>query len=216
VKFANPMNVTCIDGGSPGGCVTTLPLPDTSFRRNFGEIFVAYPGENVDARVELQDGNHSYVSGWDPTLANWYNRNLPGNLLYLGNTITSMQGIMYFSFLHYKLVPRKNTDFGTVIGIQTITETPGVFWLRQNYPNPFNPVTQIVYNVPEASEVTLKVYNLLGQEVRTLVNGLQTKGRYSIPFDGSTLASGLYFYILEAKSEHGNNFKDVKKMVLVK
>ena len=203
------MNVTCIDGGSPGGCVTTLPLPDTSFRRNFGEIFVAYPGENADARVELQDGNHSYVSGWDATLANWYNPNLPGNLLYLGNTITSMQGIMYFSFLHYKLVPRKNSDFGTVIGIQTITETPGVFWLRQNYPNPFNPVTQIVYNVPEASDVTLKVYNLLGQEVARLYDGIQQAGTYDVGIANVNLPSGIYFYRLIVPG-----FAETKKMVV--
>ncbi|MGH2574396.1 MAG: T9SS type A sorting domain-containing protein [Ignavibacteria bacterium] len=216
IRFNEPVSISCIVASSGTACSNTLPLPDSSFRRNFGEIFVLKPGENIEARVELQDGSHNFTNGWDSSRANWYNPNLPGILLYQWNGFTTLQGVLYYAFGRYKLVPRKDNDFGSVIGIQNLNESPSVFWLRQNYPNPFNPYTNIVYNIPTESEVTLKVYNLLGQEVRTLVNGIQNRGKYSIRFDGSNLASGLYFYVLESISFEGEKSIDVKKMVLVK
>lgn len=85
------------------------------------------------------------------------------------------------------------------------------FLLEQNYPNPFNPLTNISYSVPEKSFVSLKVYNLLGSAVATLVNETREKGKYTIRFDGSNLASGIYFYKLDA-----GNFSDIKKLVLLK
>ncbi len=92
------------------------------------------------------------------------------------------------------------------------TEQPLVFSLRQNYPNPFNPSTEISYSIPNNSFVTLKIYNSIGQLVEELVNNeFKNAGHYSINFDGSNLASGIYFYSLEA-----GNFKNVMKMVLLK
>ncbi len=217
IKFNNSVSISCISAASATGCNATLPLPDTAFRRNYGEMYVIYPGEGIEARIELQDGSHNYVNGWDPALANYYNPGLPGNLLYQWNGFTTLQGVLYYSFSHYKLVPRTNTDFGTLIGVQNNqNELPSVFWLGQNYPNPFNPVTTIKYNIPVNAEVTLRVYNLLGQEVKTIVNGIQNRGKYSVQFDGTNLASGLYFYVLEGTSFEGAKFTDVKKMVLVK
>ena len=125
--------------------------------------------------------------------------------------------VLYYSFSHYKLVPRKNSDFGSVIGVKNNqNELPTVFRLGQNYPNPFNPVTTIKYDIPVNSEITLKVYNILGQEVKTLVSGIQNRGRYEVKFDGTNLASGIYFYILKGTSLEGQNYTAVKKMVLVK
>jgi hypothetical protein len=83
--------------------------------------------------------------------------------------------------------------------------------LGQNYPNPFNPTTTIRYDLPKESFVHLSIFNILGQEVRTMVNQREQAGFKSVQFDGSTLASGVYFYKLTAGS-----FNDVKKMILLK
>ncbi|MBI5472518.1 MAG: T9SS type A sorting domain-containing protein [Ignavibacteriae bacterium] len=91
---------------------------------------------------------------------------------------------------------------------------PGVplaYALDQNYPNPFNPSTRIAYSLPENAKVTLKVFNILGQQVADLVNQDQTKGNYVAVFEGQNLATGVYFYRLETK-----NFSQVKKMILMK
>lgn len=88
---------------------------------------------------------------------------------------------------------------------------PDSYALFQNYPNPFNPETIISFQIPEACNVSLKVYDLLGNEVKTLVNEFKQPGRYSIKFDGSNLSSGVYFYKLETKA-----FKQIKKLLLMK
>lgn len=88
---------------------------------------------------------------------------------------------------------------------------PSGFVLRQNYPNPFNPTTQFNYALPEDSHVMLKVFNVLGQEVATVVDEFQSVSYKAVNFDGSRLPSGLYFYRLQA-----GKFLDTKKMLLVR
>jgi hypothetical protein len=90
-------------------------------------------------------------------------------------------------------------------------EIPKTFALYQNYPNPFNSSTTISYDLPVRSRVKLSIYNLLGQEVATLVNAEQEPGRYNVKFDASGLPSGIYFYRLEA-----GRFIEQKKMILIK
>jgi len=88
---------------------------------------------------------------------------------------------------------------------------PQSFKLFQNYPNPFNPTTTIRYQIPKEGFVTLKVYNLLGKEVKSLVNGYKNAGSYNISFDASEFPSGVYFYRLST-----GNFNQTKKLVLLK
>ncbi len=83
--------------------------------------------------------------------------------------------------------------------------------LYDNFPNPFNPSTEISYQIPSDGNVKLKVYNMMGQEVMTLVNGFKEKGIHSATFNAGNLASGLYIYKLDA-----DNFTQVKKMLLTK
>lgn len=100
-----------------------------------------------------------------------------------------------------------------LVGISQIsTEVPDKFTLSQNYPNPFNPSTTINFSIPSSSHITLKVYNMLGKEVATLVDEFKTSGTYSYNYTAaSELTSGVYFYTLTT-----DNFKDTKKLVLIK
>ena len=95
--------------------------------------------------------------------------------------------------------------------VETGTRGPYSFELEQSYPNPFNPATTIRYTIPERSRVVLRVFDILGKEVATLVNEIQDAGSKSVRFDASGLASGMYFYSLEA-----GNFVEVKKTLLLK
>lgn len=109
-----------------------------------------------------------------------------------------------------------STNGGTELSgdnpIGNINSAPTEFSLLQNYPNPFNPSTEIKFELPQNSNVTLKIYNSIGEEVAVLVaNEFRSAGRYSIKFDGSNFASGIYFYKITAGS-----YIDTKKMVLIK
>ena len=102
--------------------------------------------------------------------------------------------------------------------VEVSVNAPAVFALQQNYPNPFNPATIIRYSIPADQHVRLNIYNLLGQKVVTLIDGVQKAGQHEVNFNASNLpagrqgfASGLYFYKLEA----GEN-SSIKKMILMK
>lgn len=88
---------------------------------------------------------------------------------------------------------------------------PREYSLNQNYPNPFNPVTKINYALPKQGLVTLRIYDVLGREIKTLVNEVKAPGEYSVDFNGAELSSGVYFYRMES-----NGFTDIKKMMLIK
>ena len=105
------------------------------------------------------------------------------------------------------------------IYIQTITDVkeeylpnnPISFSLNQNYPNPFNPSTKINYSIPEAQKVLIKVFNVLGNEIMTLVNGEKAKGSYTVALDLSGYSSGVYFYLIKTPK-----FSQTNKMILTK
>ena len=98
-----------------------------------------------------------------------------------------------------------------VTAVDQTTALPTEFAMDQNYPNPFNPTTTIQFAIPEAGRYVLKVYNILGQEVTTLVNEEMGAGIHKVTFNANNLASGLYIYRLS-----GNNVNITKKMMLMK
>ena len=88
---------------------------------------------------------------------------------------------------------------------------PESFYISNNYPNPFNLVTRINYNVSKKIHVIINVYDITGRLVDTIINGVQSPGRYTVTFNTKKLASGIYFYQLKA-----GNFVDTKKLILLK
>jgi hypothetical protein len=128
------------------------------------------------------------------------------------NLILTILGATFFTF------------FSLAIASEGTPLTPDHFQLGQNYPNPFNPTTQIDFSVPARSNVVIKVYNILGQEIRTLVNGQFSKGVYTVEWDGANnrgvkVASGVYIYKLEAaglSADSRQTFVETRKMILVR
>lgn len=102
-------------------------------------------------------------------------------------------------------------DFSGITDVENTDQLPQNYALDQNYPNPFNPTTTITYAVPQNSFISLRVFDVLGNEVQTLVNETKSAGTYTVSFDAASIPSGVYFYTLEA-----GNFVTIKKMVLIK
>jgi hypothetical protein len=149
--------------------------------------------------------------------ANW---GLPSNTG--SNDNESSVGTDHFITLSALMISATVENIWSVMGEHTLvnivldvaTELPGTptsFELAQNYPNPFNPATAIRFSIPESGLVTLKVYNVMGEEVATLLNEYKTSGNYEFNFDASRLTSGVYFYSITT-----GNFISTKKMILMK
>lgn len=139
----------------------------------------------------------------------------------IGNKSVRLRLVISINFdARYSLVQKYNTESAVGLGKDgaefkqigykgsfAVTE----YALEQNYPNPFNPTTTISYAIPQDGMVTLKIYDALGREVKTLVNEFKQTGRYTTEFDASTLSSGVYIYKLAS-----DKYSSVKKMLLVK
>ncbi len=126
---------------------------------------------------------------------------------------TQLRGLLGWFIDDIQLTPTTKTEIETAANESTI---PIEFELLQNYPNPFNPTTRIVFAVPNNSDVTLEIYNNLGQRIRTLMNETKAPGRYTVYWDGRNdqgkpVSSGLFFYTLKA-----GDFVKTRKMVLIK
>jgi hypothetical protein len=139
---------------------------------------------------------------------NWGYQTTPAISNYSVQFVDSLRGWAGSSILIH------TTDGGGVINPvrQISTEVPSQYKLYQNYPNPFNPSTNIKYQITKSKFVTLKIFDITGKEIATLVNQKQNAGTYETEFSGEGLASGIYFYSLVVE----NNIIDTKKMILVK
>jgi hypothetical protein len=140
----------------------------------------------------------------------WAEKDIIVPLVQDTNTV-QMELYWGWMYLDYLAVPT-----GIVTSVSSHTGTPLTFSLSQNYPNPFNPSTTIKYQLAAPSHVTLRVYDVLGREVATLVDQRQSVGYYSAKFDGSRFSSGVYFYRISIRSNDGRNFVSTKKALLLK
>ena len=108
------------------------------------------------------------------------------------------------------------SDFVVEVRSDEVTAPLG-FVLEQNYPNPFNPITNIIYSLPDESNVKLTIYNPLGEVVETLVDEVQSANRYEVVWNAFNASSGIYFYSIEVSPTNlSNGFKQSKKMILLK
>lgn len=145
-----------------------------------------------------------------------------------GGVVVSNSDFNISSTIGQTLIGRLQANYDLQVGfwkpaqiltpIQEAKNTlPKEYKLEQNYPNPFNPSTTISYEVPQESYVTLKVYDILGREVAALVSGEKPTGQYKVNFNAVNLASGIYFYRIDAKSKtFSKEFTKVGKMILLK
>jgi hypothetical protein len=183
-------------------------MPDSE--PTFQDIYEFAVDDGSGVVLVRKDGTHHYTT----TVADTAGGKI---LIRRGQRISFIRGIIFFAGggggFRYKLVPRSNADFGVITGVDIERNTTIVehFSLAQNYPNPFNPSTTFRYSLPSSEFVTVRIYNLLGQEVETLVSEQQQSGEYTLRYDASRLTSGVYFYQLRA-----GNFTEVRKMLLLK
>jgi len=179
------------DGGSPGG------LDDRfDFILSSQSIIDSGGIDYVDGSYWAygNDGKHFDISVHDP----------PNQ-----SVSTDIAIALYFVSDHLPVIAE--FDFGVVSDVEIIAADEMNYILQQNYPNPFNPITNIQFNIADIGFVTLKVYDVLGNEVATLVNEEKPSGSYKVDFNGSGLPSGIYIYrLITAK------FSDSKKLMLLK
>ncbi len=205
-----------IDAGLPFSSVRLLP-PITKDTTSF---LVKWAGTDDSTGSGLK--NYSvFVSRNDSPFVPWLS-----NVTDTMATFTGESGNQYGFFSlsadnagNIEIVKASADAVTLLTGIDELLQAiPSVFKLHQNYPNPFNPGTGIHYELPKTSHVTLTVFNVLGQKVATIVDEVQEMGYKTAEFSASHLASGVYFYRMEAVSiaDPGKTFTQVKKMVLMK
>lgn len=183
---------------------TVVVYKDSSYTWNFefldlnGDTLFTVPGSiQVPGLEILPDTGVAIIAApvtGKPTATGWYLATVPVKDYW--GAVGTLQFTVYVDF---------------VSSVEPIPGVPTDYALEQNYPNPFNPVTIIRYALPQASEVTLTVYNLLGQKIEVLVNEYQSVGVYQVDFSGQSLPSGIYIYYLTA-----GTYIETKKMVLLK
>jgi hypothetical protein len=192
----------CVFNGDENSPVVFLRgyfLTIAQFNNQSDTIDVASDNIQIDPLLETPDSLYYYLTGSSPCIDAGMDVGLHfdfyGNPIYFGNAPDI--GIH---------------EYSNSIGIFSEKSTAADnFILEQNYPNPFNPATTINYQLPQSGLVQLNVYNLIGQEVATLVNEVKFKGKYSVTFNAENLPSGVYIYSLHLK-----DFVQNQKMTLVK
>jgi hypothetical protein len=169
---------------------------------------------NTNLQVGIADSTRSAWTGNGPSVTPYTTAldSLPRQIN--SDTMTTKtlnSGQFMFVALARKTGTTENSLDAPSSGVERVSSLPGRFSLSQNYPNPFNPATEFQFTLPQERIVVLKIYDLLGREVSTLVNERMPAGSYTARWDAAGFASGVYFYRLTA-----GDFVSAKRMVLMK
>jgi hypothetical protein len=167
---------------------------------------------------------YSFNTLFDSTTIQGNFKGKPVGVEYIGtdfNTVTLSFPLYYMDQIHaQELIDNIMVNkFNEIVSVADEDRyIPEEYALLQNYPNPFNPITKIKYSISDLSFVTVKVFDVLGNEIKTLVNEEKPAGNYDVELDASSLASGIYFYRLQVYPAIGGagDFIETKKMVLMK
>ncbi len=161
---------------------------------------------------------YSYSTGKSLGRGIFYTTDQGANWTYAGLDSLAVSKLYSYGNSTYAITDRGiyivNKNGTTAVKNQS--HIPNQYDLFQNYPNPFNPATTINYSIPKTSLVTIKVYDVLGREITTLINEEKKPGNYNLEFNASKLASGIYFYQLHASNGSAQSFISTKKMLLLK
>jgi hypothetical protein len=211
----------CLFPGDPGYGHTDTPIGPTAVELMSFEAFAMAGGVQLRWKTASETNNFGFhidrsqdgvifqrITGKVITGAG--NSETENRYVHVDRALTN--GVTYY----YNLISVDVDGLEQVANESPVSATPAAnvpedFFLRQNYPNPFNPVTEITYAIPRDECVILKIYNVLGAEVATLVDDNQEAGFYTVGWDAEGLASGVYFCTLSA-----GDFQAIKKMVLLK
>ena len=184
---------------------------------NFGTSWTQTALNNKDVHSLAVSGSNIFAGTRDYGIyfssnngINWIQKNQGFGIIvpYVNAFITVYNNI--FAAINFYTVWRR--EFSEIIGIQNISsEVPSSFSLEQNYPNPFNPSTNVLFSILNVQFVTLKVYDILGKEVATLINEKLQPGTYEVNWEASQFSSGVYFYRLTA-----GDFSEMKRMLMIK
>ncbi len=167
------------------------------------------PGLVLSSFFEYANG-YSAITTIQPAKGYWVRANVNGRFI-LSSVVSNQSAVNRITITPSSELPPPPPE--EVNNNNSII--PNEYALEQNYPNPFNPTTEINYQLPVDGYVTLIVYNSLGEEVISLVHGMQEAGYKSVTFDASHVASGMYYYRINAQAE-GKTFTEIKKMILLK
>ncbi|MDZ4712833.1 MAG: YCF48-related protein, partial [bacterium] len=192
------------DFGDTWDSITRIPVSSLTSSMRFAEF--------IDENTGFVGGEQGYLFKSTNSGMNWMRENsanFPPALMKSMNLYNDSIGWVVGG--GGKII--NTTNGGQTMVNVTVNENtlPKKFALEQNYPNPFNPETNIKFDLPEDNFVTIKVYDILGKEVFTLLNDFRNAGRYSINFNGSNFASGIYYYKIKA-----GEFESIRKMILIK
>ncbi|MBN8569160.1 MAG: Cys-Gln thioester bond-forming surface protein [Ignavibacteria bacterium] len=190
---------------------------------NYAKIkFEAMGTGTMSVYLEVKSGNTTlYPFVNVPLTSTLTTREIPLSSFLINGQPANLSNVSMVSFQLSKSLNTSMSNFdytvqnavvvANSVGVTSNTTDVKEYALAQNFPNPFNPSTKIAFSLPKQGNVTLKVYNMLGKEIATLVNEVRSMGNYEINFDGANLSSGVYFYKLEAEG-----FSEVKRMMLIK